>query len=350
MPSDQQRMNDYATEVDKLLLSGLPKEDVITQMGTIVRGAVEIARNDTSIPIPTILRSASAEFQAAYCKGGTGKPDLARISKNDLRATSNSGHQSNVHNQAAGISNAEPILKGRMPRVQSLPATTFPNIACDRCRNSKLHCTVGSAVSCHTCYTDRARCTVAGQPLGIDLVYRKLDELIALFQPPHENNLAPGKRFGVDQHENICDTVSGGNRPHACELCRKDNRRCVGNSGFAACNRCREKGYGCRTNKLTASNYSKRLKELNFNFATSSFPNGDTPLIGEKIEEIRAELQAFRESVSTKLETILDAVHRLTPAANTSHMASVDSAQYTFPSEQQLGGQWDIPRGTWMSN
>jgi hypothetical protein len=55
---------------------------------------VEIARNDTSIPIPTILRSASAEFRAAYCKGGTGSLDLTRISKNDLRATSNAGPQS----------------------------------------------------------------------------------------------------------------------------------------------------------------------------------------------------------------------------------------------------------------
>ncbi|KIM73412.1 hypothetical protein PILCRDRAFT_93082 [Piloderma croceum F 1598] len=47
MSSDQQKMYDHASNVVRLLSSDLPKEDVIKQIGDIVREAVEIAREAT---------------------------------------------------------------------------------------------------------------------------------------------------------------------------------------------------------------------------------------------------------------------------------------------------------------
>ena len=71
------------------------------------------------------------------------------------------------------------------------------------------------------------------------------------------------------------------NRPHICDTCRKDNRECISNSAFADCTHCWEKGHGCYTNTLNVTNYTKPLKELHFDFSMLSFPNGDTPFIGE---------------------------------------------------------------------
>jgi hypothetical protein len=94
------------------------------------------------------------------------------------------------------------------------------------------------------------------------------------------------------------------------------------------------------------------LEKVSVSFLSSLFIILLISSLVSEFEQISAELQALRESVSAKLETILDAVHRITPAAtNTSHMAPVDSAPYTFPSEQYLSNHWDgVPQGTWMSN
>ena len=117
MPSDQQKMYDYASDLVKLQLSELPEEEVLSQIGEIVVGglslwfpsssknmqrkAVETVRraatNKILMHVPTILLSAAAEFDMAYGTGGNLKPQLSRISENDQRAKSSSWYQPPLH-------------------------------------------------------------------------------------------------------------------------------------------------------------------------------------------------------------------------------------------------------------
>ncbi|KIM73401.1 hypothetical protein PILCRDRAFT_93073 [Piloderma croceum F 1598] len=142
MSSDQQKMYNHASNVVRLLSSDLPEEAVIKQIGDIVREAVEIAReatiNNVLLHVPTILLSASTEFDHAYRTNST--PRLAQISENDRQAK----------------------------------ALGYPPLACGQCRNMPKGRGEFSALS-HD-----------AQPLGNDVPSGRMEaqvqEVVALFK------------------------------------------------------------------------------------------------------------------------------------------------------------------------
>ena len=107
MSSDQLKMYENASKVDKLLQSDLSHEDCVAQIEVIVvckisafttelskyaqRDSIAIVRRTMAISnpvhVPVILLSAAAEFQSAYGGGGGDRlPRLSCISENDPRA------------------------------------------------------------------------------------------------------------------------------------------------------------------------------------------------------------------------------------------------------------------------
>jgi hypothetical protein len=106
MPSDQQKMYEYAINMAQLLSSDLLEDDATIQIEKLVVSkiihpiaktlsqsiqldTVDIARKAVSqgirIHIPAILHSASVEFDTAFRPGGNQKPQIKRISENDTR-------------------------------------------------------------------------------------------------------------------------------------------------------------------------------------------------------------------------------------------------------------------------
>jgi hypothetical protein len=111
MPSDQQKMYEYAINMAQLLLSDLLEDDAIIQIEKLVvrkiiyliaktlfqsiqLDTVDIARKAVSqgicIHIPAILHSASVKFDTAFCPSGNQKPQIKHISENDMRGQSSS--------------------------------------------------------------------------------------------------------------------------------------------------------------------------------------------------------------------------------------------------------------------
>jgi hypothetical protein len=107
MSSDQLKMYENASKVDKLLLSDLPNKDRVTQIGAIVVCKISALATELSkypqqesiaivtrtmaisnpVHVPVILLSAAAEFQSVYGGGGGDRlPRLSCISENDPRA------------------------------------------------------------------------------------------------------------------------------------------------------------------------------------------------------------------------------------------------------------------------
>jgi len=98
IPSDQQKMYEYAANMAQLLSSDLPEDDVTNQIGqpcgekkypsyccktlsqSIQRNTLDIVRKAISqcspVHVPAILRSASIEFGAAFRPGGDQTPQI----------------------------------------------------------------------------------------------------------------------------------------------------------------------------------------------------------------------------------------------------------------------------------
>jgi len=126
MPSNQQKMYEYAINIAQLLSSDLPEDDATNQIGnlqcgkrnypsyccktlsqSIQRDTVDIVGKAVSqgIPVyvPAILRSASIEFDTAFRPGGNQTPQIKRISENDERIKASRRSQPAVFPHRSGV-------------------------------------------------------------------------------------------------------------------------------------------------------------------------------------------------------------------------------------------------------
>jgi len=128
MSSIQQKMYTHACDVGRLLSSDLPKEDIVIQIGGIVRDVVETVRKGTEdgIPmhVPAVLLSASVEFDQAYRQGGNQQPKLSQISEDDERVKTSSWCQPLIYARHSGTCSVPPIIIAKQPWIRKWTPTS----------------------------------------------------------------------------------------------------------------------------------------------------------------------------------------------------------------------------------